>query len=105
MAEFIVVDEGDFEERYRPILDEDGSWREFWPGDPRAVEILAAALAERRIWTMLDVDGFTMLSSGQHFVNRLGYYVTESAVAENLDVGVYDEEELAEWESLRLREV
>lgn len=104
MPDFVVMDEIEFEQRYLPLLDSNGSWREFWPDVPEVVELLAVATEERRIWTMLDVDGFTMLSSGRHFVNRLGYYVSAVPVPINQDVSVYDDEEYAEWEELLLKQ-
>lgn len=29
------------------------------------------------IWTLLDAEGYTIISKGWHFVNRLGYFVCE----------------------------
>lgn len=34
------------------------------------------------IWTYVDGDGRTYLVSGYHFVNRLGYFITEEPVPE-----------------------
>jgi hypothetical protein len=31
----------------------------------------------RRVWTLLDCDGKLVVADGFHFVNRLGYYVTD----------------------------
>lgn len=54
-----------------------------------------------RVWTLLDVDGFQVIGSGLHFVNRVGYFVTEVAFeGAFLDVNVDDEEDLADGDDL-----
>lgn len=94
----LVVSEAAFEQAYRPVLDSGGAWREYWTDDPLSANLLEEAMAERRVWTMLDVDGFTMLASGWHVVNRLGYYISRVAVPVGTDVLVYDEEEWLDWQ-------
>lgn len=46
--------------------------------------------APRRVWTVLDCDGKTILASGFHFVNRIGYVITENPAPEGLDIEVLD---------------
>ena len=31
----------------------------------------------KRVWTVLDVDGELIIAAGFHFVNRMGYIITE----------------------------
>ena len=94
----IRIDEFEFEATYRPILAADGRWRDFfWKDDPECVAAIAEASAENRVWTLVDADGFTLVISGKHFVNRLEYYITEMP-APKVDVEVYDPEDLADWE-------
>lgn len=98
MSDYTRIDEIAFETRYRPLCDEDGAWRDFdWTMESDRAAI-AQATDERRIWTTLDVDGFVILSAGWHFVNRLGYVITEVPVADDLEVEVFDPEELEEWQ-------
>jgi hypothetical protein len=37
----------------------------------------------RKIWTLLDCDGKIRICEGMHYVNRLGYFVTEVAAPED----------------------
>jgi hypothetical protein len=37
------------------------------------------------IWTLLDCDGEMYISSGWHYVNRMGYFITEVAFSEDLE--------------------
>lgn len=94
----IRIDEFEFEATYRPILAEDGRWRDFfWKDDPECLVVVAQAAAENRVWTLVDADGFTVVMSGKHFVNRLEYYITEVAAPEGEDVEVYDLADYEEW--------
>lgn len=45
------------------------------------------------IWTELDVDGKTIIASGWHFVNRIGYWITKVPVKDGEFVEVVDEDE------------
>jgi hypothetical protein len=101
----IQMDEFEFERRYRPIVTETGAWRDFDWTDPEEKRLIDVACSERRIWTTVDDgSGFVMLVSGWHFVNRLGYVVTEVPFeSERDDISVYDPEDLAEYESYEAR--
>jgi hypothetical protein len=37
----------------------------------------------RNVWTLIDGDDGTYIVSGYHFVNRIGYYITEKPADEN----------------------
>ena len=41
-----------------------------------------------RVWTLLDGEGRSGIYSGQHWVNRLGYYITEVAFDETDDIEI-----------------
>lgn len=43
-----------------------------------------------RIWTMVDCDGEWWLCPGYHFVNRLGYIVTEQPWDDDTSDVLYD---------------
>jgi hypothetical protein len=93
------MDEFAFEERYRPILDSNGAWRDFSWAEPADQEQIAVAHNEDRIWTTVDIGGFVMVTAGRHFVNRLGYVITERAFERDAEIVVYDQEEYEEWEA------
>lgn len=38
-----------------------------------------------KIWTILEADGIMFYSSGFHFVNRLGYLITEEEVEDGVE--------------------
>jgi hypothetical protein len=71
-----------------------------------AADRIALHVAERegRLWTRMDEDGFLFTGSGYHYVNRLGYVITEVPVPDDVSVDVYDEEDLQEWEERTLEE-
>ena len=105
MDGYLQLDETAFEERFRPLRDEGGSWRDFDWTDPADLEAIRLAASELRLWTTVDVDGFVMLSSGSHLVNRLGYVISEVAFPELIAIEVYDPEDLDDWnEGLRAQE-
>lgn len=92
------IDEFEFERTYRPILGPDGRWRDFfWKDDAECMAAVDAAAPERRVWTLVDADGFTLVVSGRHFVNRLEYYITEVPWPEGEEVEVYDLEDYEDW--------
>lgn len=45
------------------------------------------------VWTVLDADGVLMVSNGFHWVNRMGYIITEVAAPEDTFVDVVDPDE------------
>ncbi len=56
---------------YNPI--EFGTDGILWDNDHPILKLVPA----NHIWTLLDEGGETWISAGAHFVNRLGYYITE----------------------------
>lgn len=101
----IRIDEIEFAETYRPILAADGHWRDFfWKDDPECLAALAEAAPERRVWTLVDIGGFTLVTAGRHFVNRLEYYVTEVPAPEGEELEVFDADDFADWERALLAE-
>lgn len=61
-----------FERRFRPVEGPDGSLMWEWADLPQPVDL-------RRVWTVTDCDGRLYVSAGLHYVNRVGYVVTEVA--------------------------
>lgn len=48
------------------------------------------------VWTYMDVDGGTALVAGRHFVNRIGYLITEKPWESGDEYIQIDEDELDE---------
>lgn len=44
------------------------------------------------IWTIQDGDTMTIISSGYHLVNRIGYLITEKPIPEGFDFEVQDDD-------------
>lgn len=98
MENLLRIDGFEFERTYRPVLDANGRWRDFlWKDDRECMAALAEAAPAGRVWTLVDADGFTLVMSGRHYVNRLEYYITDVAVPGGVTVEVYDPDELEEW--------
>ena len=71
-----------FEEKYKPVINHLDKYST--PEMPtRMFETYGAELEyvqsvdEKRVWTWVDGDCSSLLIAGQHWVNRLGYYVCE----------------------------
>lgn len=46
------------------------------------------------VWTLIDEDGLTWISAGHHYVNRLGYFVTEiEHDGTDIEIDVYTAED------------
>lgn len=60
-----------------------------------------AATEPARVWTLVDSDGDMSVTSGCHFVNRVGYFITTKPWEHDqpIDIDLFDEEELAEIEA------
>lgn len=74
------IREKTFWEKYQPVKNHinknagyDGCLFETFGEELKYVQ---SRKAENVVWTLLDCDGQTIVSSGYHFVNRLGYFVT-----------------------------
>jgi hypothetical protein len=52
------------------------------------------AQPDNTIWTVLDVEGGTIISQGWHFVNRLGYIITEIPHTPDTDIEVIDDDDV-----------
>lgn len=78
------IGEEEFVAHYRPVpnhLNDNASF-DFGNGgclfETYGAELDHVRLQPRdHIWTILDVDGELMIANGYHFVNRLGYILTE----------------------------
>jgi hypothetical protein len=72
-----------WENEYRPVdntRDEYASWDgqlfETYGKDEETV-ITVARQTPRRVWTLVDTDDGLVVTNGFHYVNRVGYFITE----------------------------
>ena len=92
MPDFIEMDLDEWFDKYKPIknhIDEtssfDGHMFETYGEEVEFVK----AQEQSRIWTYGDGDdGEGHIWSGWHFINRIGYFITEVPFPENTDVQV-----------------
>jgi hypothetical protein len=45
-----------------------------------------------KVWTVIDCDDMPVIASGFHFVNRLGYIITENGVNQGQEITVSDDD-------------
>lgn len=84
----------DFLGRFRPVAnhvfpDRGYDGRLFETFGPEVQHVLNQD--PKRVWTLLDCDGCSVIAAGRHSVNRLGYFVCE--VPCDGDLEVYDEDD------------
>lgn len=77
-----------FWEKYKPIknhLDDNASFDGcmFETYGPE-LDFVRTKVSDNSVWTLLDCDGHLVISSGYHFVNRMGYFVTEKPAPEDV---------------------
>jgi hypothetical protein len=87
----------EFVERYKPKknhLDEDASYDGYlFETYGEEIDFVKQQPSEN-IWTLLDCDGKLILSSGWHYVNRMGYVVTEIPVGKDVEfIEVIDDDD------------
>jgi hypothetical protein len=94
----------DWVERYRPIKNPvpansafDGTMFETFGKEHDFVR----AQPTDKIWTLLEEDGTTWIASGYHFVNRLGYFITEEPAPDELIEIIIDEPEELDHDVIR----
>jgi hypothetical protein len=76
MPELLRLTWEEWVEEYKPYTDEEGNPRMF---DPFSDKDAIAAHPDNLIWTYLEGDTGTLITEGYHYVNRLGYYLTEKS--------------------------
>ena len=70
----------DWEEKYKPVknhLDKYGNGESLMFETYGAEQEYVQSVDEKRVWTWVDGDCSSLILAGYHYVNRLGYYVTE----------------------------
>ena len=51
------------------------------------------------VWTYLDCDGGTAIVSGWHYVNRIGYFITELPATQGEEFQIFEPDEESDDES------
>ena len=71
-----IISEDDFESRFQPEECPHSGWKQRdFPEDAEAIQ---QAMAENRLWTMVEGDNESMaLVSGMHSVNRIYHIITQ----------------------------
>jgi hypothetical protein len=79
MTNYVSLTWSEFEERFKPI-------KNHFSSDPdqkmfetygEEVNFVITKAEENKVWTWADGDYCSFVSSGYHYVNRIGYYVCE----------------------------
>lgn len=83
MEQAVLTEDKWFDE-YKPIynhLDSNASWNDGEQGCMFETygkeQEYVYSTHYKFVWTYMDVDGGTAIVAGRHFVNRIGYFVTE----------------------------
>ncbi len=92
----ITMTEDEFNEKYNPVknhLNSDAAFDGFMfetygPEVDHIRKLNSNTDTERKIWTIIEVEGNMYYLSGFHFVNRFGYLVTEELVPEYIEIEV-----------------
>lgn len=85
-----TINDNDFYEQFKPVknhIDTNASWDGcMFETYGEELEFVKAQ-PEKKIWTVMDSDnGEMMVGSGFHFVNRLGYLITEEPWDDEIQV-------------------
>jgi hypothetical protein len=79
MTNYVELTWKEFEEQFRPI-------KNHFRKDPDEImfetygeelEFVVSKVEENKVWTYGDGDYCTYVSGGYHYINRIGYYITE----------------------------
>lgn len=90
-----TIDWETFVSTYRPLpnpLDDNASYDGFMLETFGPEFDHVRAQPEANVWTIFDCDGSSIIGSGLHHVNRLGYIITAEPVPANTHIEVLDDE-------------
>lgn len=97
------MDENTFWDTYKPIvntIDKSASFEgHMFETYGEELAFVKSQPAEK-IWTLCEEDGVTFIASGYHYVNRLGYFITEEAfTGDYAEVRLWSDDEDEEAQS------
>lgn len=94
-----IMTEDEFYEKFHPVKNHlvedapfDGCMFETYGQDLNYIQELRTKKNINHIWTILENEGKYYISSGYHFVNRIGYLVTEEEWNDDIEVNLDEEE-------------
>jgi hypothetical protein len=96
-----------WEDKYRPISNTGGTY-ESWDGnlfetygDDEETVITVARQTPRRVWTLVETHHGLVVTNGFHYVNRVGYFITEEEWENGatIDVPVTDDNIFYGWDN------
>jgi len=90
MCDVILISEEEFDERYT-LVPNDLNAGAAWDGclfDTHGPEYEFVCANTNKVWTLIDEDGETVVESGLHWVNRLGYLVSHEPVPDGVFISV-----------------
>ena len=97
-----VIKEEKFYERFNMIknhIDDnasfDGCFFETYGKELEYVQKIAQE-TPKKVWTIIECDGRMYYNSGFHFVNRLGYFITEEEVEPDVEYTVELDDDMCE---------
>lgn len=96
MSEFMRIEMGDWYEKYKPVENPNGGSGPAWDDKIQMFEVDDKRILTadpKMVWTLVECDGHLIISPGFHFVNRMGFYITE-VPWEHEDIEVYDGDEI-----------
>ena len=99
MTNYVSLTWKEFEEQFRPIknhLVKDPDQKMFETYG-KELEFVQSKVEEGKVWTYGDGDFCTYVSSGYHYINRIGYYITEVPIEKDTyyEITISTEEECA----------
>jgi hypothetical protein len=90
MNEYLHLSYDAWFDTYKPVLSSFGDVKDY---DYDEARNLARSVHSNRLWTLLDCDGQLVIANGWHYVNRLGYHMTELPFKAGITIEVYDEDD------------
>lgn len=92
----------DFLEQFRPVvnhIDSAASYNGFLFETFGAELAYVSEAKQEHVWTVLDSDGITAVTNGMHFVNALGYFITEVPAQPNTYYDIEEDEDVSDDET------
>jgi hypothetical protein len=97
-TKLVIMTFDEWVEKYKPVLDAEGSPRAFDTTGPDYDEVIP--YPANQVWTRVDCDGSMPITSGWHFVNRDAYFLTEVPFEDGIEIEVTDDFALTDDEKL-----
>lgn len=90
-ARLIQADEEWWSDNYRPIINPNNGTYLFEEYG-KDLEYVTAMAEQNKVWTWVEENGMTAIINGFHYLNRLGYYVTEVPWEDGQDITIVVED-------------